>query len=90
MSACAMTVGTQAMRIKTRAHFMQMVLCGVTGIWGLQLFYTLGLWKTTSEKTAVFQLLTPILVAILAACIGAAKYEFRCSRGNTWQVQRSS
>jgi drug/metabolite transporter (DMT)-like permease len=46
----------------------------LTGIYGLQLFYTLGLWKSSSETTAIFQLATPILVVIFAALFGFESY----------------
>jgi drug/metabolite transporter (DMT)-like permease len=68
LTVCKVTVGWP--RPSTRQDCMQIIACGFTGIYGLQLFYTLGLWNSTSETTAIFQLATPILVVIFAALSG--------------------
>ena len=90
ITTCGCSVGLP--RPESRADALQFLVCGVSGIWGVQLFYTLGLWKSDAEKTAVFQLLTPILVAIMAAVIGLEKYTFSPNKGQRWDdwaVRRS-
>ena len=47
-----------------------LVACGVGGVYGLQLFYVLGLARTDADTAALFQPLVPVLVLLLSALLG--------------------
>ena len=44
--------------------------CGWAGVYGLQLFYILGLQRTSADTAALFQPLTPVLVVVISAVLG--------------------
>jgi drug/metabolite transporter (DMT)-like permease len=46
------------------------VACGVGGVYGLQLFYVLGLARTDANTAALFQPLVPVLVLLLSSFLG--------------------
>ena len=45
-------------------------VCGIGGVYSLQLFYIMGLSLTSANEGALFQPLTPVLVLVLAAMLG--------------------
>jgi drug/metabolite transporter (DMT)-like permease len=44
--------------------------CGILGVFGLQLFYILGLDAASADLGAIFQPLTPVLVVVFGALLG--------------------
>ena len=53
------------------------VACGVGGVYGLQLFYVLGLARTDANTAALFQPLVPVLVLLLSALLGIERLRLR-------------
>ena len=53
------------------------VACGVGGVYGLQLFYVLGLARTDADTAALFQPLVPVLVLLLSALFGIERLRLR-------------
>ena len=52
-----------------------LVACGIGGVYGLQLFYILGLDKTNADTAALFQPLTPVLVVAISAVLGIERLQ---------------
>jgi drug/metabolite transporter (DMT)-like permease len=50
--------------------------CGAGGVFGLQLFYILGLSTTSANEGAMFQPVTPVLVMVLSAAFGLERLKF--------------
>ena len=74
--AVALFVGRPLPRMRSRRDTANLILVGVTGPYGTQILFILGLANTSAEKTAIFQLLTPIATALLATLIGMESYAF--------------
>ena len=51
--------------------------CGWAGVYGLQLFYILGLQHTSADTAALFQPLTPVLVVVISAVLGIERLTLR-------------
>jgi drug/metabolite transporter (DMT)-like permease len=65
------------------------VACGAGGVYGLQLFYILGLSQTSANEGAMFQPLTPVLVLVLAAALGLERLHLWPAAGCTAHVRVS-
>ena len=76
-------------RPRSRRDALNILLVGATGPWGVQLFYILGIANAGAEKTAIFQLLTPVLTVLFAAALGMEKYTL-CPPGAHPQVGSKS
>jgi len=80
LAATACLVGLPLPRMRSRRDLLNLVLVGVTGPYGTQILFILGLANTSAEKTAIFQLLTPIVTALLATLLGMETYAFSVAR----------
>jgi drug/metabolite transporter (DMT)-like permease len=80
LAATACLVGLPLPRVRSRRDLLNLVLVGVTGPYGTQILFILGLANTSAEKTAIFQLLTPIATALLATLLGMETYVFSVAR----------
>ena len=78
LTAFVLVVGTvlrqharqEAVKRPTLREAALFCVCGIGGVYCLQLFYILGLSLTSANEGALFQPLTPVLVLVLAAILG--------------------
>ena len=53
-------------RVASRRDLALLLLCGLTGIFGNQLLYLIGLSMTSSDTAAIYQPVAPMLTGVLA------------------------
>ena len=61
----------------TNTHVLLLVCCGLTGIYGQQLFFLLGLSLTNADTASIWQPVSPALTAFLAVLLGLEKPSLR-------------
>ena len=71
----------------TSREIMLLLLCGVCGVFCLQLFFVLGLGCTNANDAAMFQPLIPVLVFVAALVLGLETLQL-CS-GHPVEVRMS-